>query len=869
MCRLIMAVVSSSSRTQWWWAPLRREAGADNMSGFFGGLETPDLAETTTDPKRLFRALAKPAGSPFKFPHDIQSEVWDKWFTRRDEADLVIKMNTGSGKTVIGLTILKSSLNEGCGPAVYLVPDTQLESQVQETADGLGIAWTDDPREADFRRGQAVLIATAHTVYNGLSKFGLLGAPGRAIDVGTIVVDDAHACIPIIQDQFSLLIDRAAHSDVWAALFGQFTDQLKDQSLAGWNGLVEGAGTQSVPLPYWAWQAGIEAAFRTLDGLPDDSDEKKFAWPLIRDQLQLCDVAFTPSEIEVRLPYPDLGKVPSFTSARRRVYMTATLADDSVLVTQMGAADRCVTDPIAPNSASDLGDRLVLTPIETSRRVSVDDVKASASRWSQSQNVVVIVPSRWRAQQWEHLTDEVHDRRTIKRVVARLKRGEQVGLVVLIARYDGVDLPNDACRVLILDGLPERYSPVQLIEAVALGGTEAMDSRQTQRIEQGMGRGVRSTDDYCAIILLDPRLVERLFAASDRRALSPATRAQYDLSMQFANRGRGQEMAYFEGAVEAFLARDSDWVRASKQALEDVVYERVDEVPQEARAERDAFALALAGRYVEAKDRLVGSLGDLDAPTRGWLKQRAATYLNLVDPANARELQRSARIDNNYILKIPHETALARITAVGDQATAAVAYMRTEFATARTLEVGAEAILLDLVPSTATNSHKLFESALQRLGLLLGFASSRPDQETGIGPDNLWAIGKDRYFIIECKSEATVEEVSREYLEQLSHSADWFDAEYPEGRHIGIPIMIHPSRKPMWDAVPRQGARAMTFARLEGLRTAISGFVGAIQIGDGFRDVAVVSRNLTHFGLNSGSLQQRWTEEFLPPATRR
>ncbi len=73
----------------------------------------------------------------------------------------------------------------------------------------------------------------------------------------------------------------------------------------------------------------------------------------------------------------------------------------------------------------------------------------------------------------------------------------------------------------------------------------------------------------------------------------------------------------------------------------------------------------------------------------------------------------------------------------------------------------------------------------------------------------------------------------------------------------------------MWDAVPRQGARAMTFARLEGLRAAISGFVGAIQVGDGFRDVAVVSRNLTHFGLNSGSLQQCWTEEFLPPATRR
>ncbi|WP_181068020.1 helicase C-terminal domain-containing protein [Rathayibacter sp. AY1A7] len=839
------------------------------MSGFFGGLGAPDLAETTTDPKRLFRALPKPSGSPFVFPHDIQSEVWDKWFARRNESDLVIKMNTGSGKTVIGLVILKSSLNEGRGPAVYLVPDTQLESQVRETADALGIAWTDDPRDAVFRQGQAVLVVTAHTMYNGLSKFGLQGQGGRSIEVGSIVVDDAHACIPIFQNQFSLTVDRHAHPTVWDVLFDRFSDQLKEQSLAGWSGLADGTGTQAVPLPYWAWQANLEEVFRILDGLPDESDAKKFNWPLIRDQLRLCDVAFTPGAMQVRLPYPDLGKLPSFKSARRRIYMTATLADDSVLVTQMGAADQSVTAPITPSSASDIGDRLILTPIETSRNVSVDDVKASAARWAQSQNVVVIVPSNRRAEQWNHLTSEIHERRTIRTVVARLKSGEHVGLVVLVARYDGVDLPNGACRVLILDGLPERYSPVELVEAVALGGTAAMDSRQTQRIEQGMGRGVRSTDDYCAVILLDPRLVERLFAASDRRKLSPATRAQYDLSMQFASRGRGQSMSYFEGAVNAFLARDTDWVRASKQALEAVTYEHADSVPAAARAERDSFALALASRFVEAKELLAGALTEVDSATRGWLKQRAATYLNATDPAAARELQRSARIDNNFILKIPHETATTRVTAVGDQAAASVGYMTAEFATARTLEVAVEALLLDLVPSTTHNSHKQFEAALQRLGRLLGFASSRPDQETGIGPDNLWAIGNDRYWVIECKSEATVDEVSRKYLEQLSHSTDWFDSAYPEARYFGVPLMIHPSRQPMWDAVARQGARALTFARLEQLRTAVSSFAGAIQIGDGFRDATIVGRNLTQFGLSSSQLEQRWTESFSPSSPHR
>lgn len=71
--------------------------------GIFDGLDEQNLADTITDPKRLFRALTKPAGSPYKFPHDIQTEVWDRWHPRREEPDLIVKMNTGSGKTVSGL----------------------------------------------------------------------------------------------------------------------------------------------------------------------------------------------------------------------------------------------------------------------------------------------------------------------------------------------------------------------------------------------------------------------------------------------------------------------------------------------------------------------------------------------------------------------------------------------------------------------------------------------------------------------------------------------------------------------------------------------------------------------------------------------
>jgi len=842
----------------------------DEEMSIFGGLSEQNLADSVIDPKRLFRALSRPQGSPFKFPHDIQTEVWDKWFPRRNEPDLVVKMNTGSGKTVIGLIMCRSALNEGIGPVAYLVPNLQLKEQVSTTATQLGIVWVSEPSDPRFQSGEAVLIDTVQTVFHGRTRFGLRGDTRQPLELGTVIVDDAHACIPAIEGQYSLTIDRQAPA--YRQLRELFADALTEQSVVGAANLISGEGSQAVPVPYWSWHERLHAAAHILTQHAANNaaaPEVKFNWPLIADQLRICDVAFAPNKMHMRLPHPDLAAVASFVKAKRRVYMTATLADDSVLTTSLGVAARCVTEPVTPDSASDLGDRLILTPTATSTAITASDVRKQASAWAQTYNVVVIVPSRHRAKAWEEVTDEIHDKESVKTAILRLRSGH-VGLVVLVARYDGVDLPGPACRVLILDGLPDSYDPLELVKAVAVGGTEEMRSRQMQRIEQGMGRGVRSVDDYCAVLLLDPRLVDRLHQSASRAQLSPATREQYELSRRFARGGHGKGIEFVQEAVAAFLRRDMEWVNASKTAVEGLRYEQPDEVSAVDQADRAAFTLALAGRFEEAKSALSDAATALDdPPTRGWFKQRAASYLDLVDPVKARDLHRSARLDNNYLLKLATEARLPRISALGDQATAAAAYMTATFATARNLELGVEAMMGQLTPSPERGSYRGFEDGMQQLGQLLGLASSRPDQETGVGPDNFWALGNDRYFVIEAKSESVVAQVSRDNLEQLSHSMDWFDGEYSEPRHTAAPILIHPSRLPMWDARPRQGARIMTFDKLAQLREAVRRFATALLADANYQRTSVVGENLNQFGLSASQLEQRWTEAFLPPAARR
>ena len=119
-----------------------------------GKINSGNTSNTALHPREIFTALPSKKEGKFEYPRDVQTQVWDHWFSRRNEKDLVAKMNTGSGKTVVGLLILKSCLNEGKGPAVYVVPDNYLIKQVASEAKDLGIEVTDDTNSSSFYQAE-------------------------------------------------------------------------------------------------------------------------------------------------------------------------------------------------------------------------------------------------------------------------------------------------------------------------------------------------------------------------------------------------------------------------------------------------------------------------------------------------------------------------------------------------------------------------------------------------------------------------------------------------------------------------------------------------------------------------------------------
>ncbi len=168
----------------------------------FSQLTTENTIDTLTNPRDLFSALPH-KDIKYQYPRDVQGHVWQKWHKMRDDKNIILKMNTGSGKTVVGLLILKSSLNEKKIPAVYVVPDNFLVEQVINEAKSLGIAVTTDSNSTNFRRGKEILVCNIHKLVNGKSVFGI---NERKIEIGTIIIDDAHACIDTVESQYTIRI---------------------------------------------------------------------------------------------------------------------------------------------------------------------------------------------------------------------------------------------------------------------------------------------------------------------------------------------------------------------------------------------------------------------------------------------------------------------------------------------------------------------------------------------------------------------------------------------------------------------------------------------------------------------------------------
>ncbi len=797
----------------------------------FGKLNAAGSAKQT-DPRKIFTTLKRDAR--FKRPLDEQADVLDEWYSRRTAKDLTIKMNTGGGKTVVGLLCLQSSLNENVRPAVYITPDNFLVSQVLEEAQQLGIAATDDEKDAEFLAGRAILVVNVHKLFNARSVFGV---GENKIPIGCVVIDDAHACLSSVQEQFS--IRASSGSVVYDRLLELFEEDLKAQSPTGLLDIQANEPSIVMMVPYWAWQAKQDKVINLLHA-ERKSAELEWSWPLLSDCIPLCTCLFGGGALEIAPHFIPIERIPSFSAAQRRIYMTATLADDTILVSHFRSNPAEVIKPIRPKGGGDIGDRMILAPQEINPDFSPEEIRGLVAKFAEDINVVAIVPSKERAKFWEGVAKQTLDKNTIQQGVDRLKKGH-LGLSVLINKYDGIDLPGEACKLLIIDGLPEVYGLGERMEMLLLDGTKRTLVRQVQRIEQGMGRGVRSSDDHCVVLLLGGRLTQRLHQPETDAIFSAATRAQIALGKEVASQLRNQPLDKLADIMSLCFSQNDDWVAAGRNAVVNAEQPAGGNLDVNQVSLREAFDAARLTRYDLAVRKVqVAVNATHDSQLKGYLKQQLAEYTNFTDPAAAQELQLAALTANHRLLKPLAGATYHRLSApASSQAVTAVDFM-SKFLEGNDLIIWVNGLLDDL--DWGEEGSKRFEAAMKDLGLFLGFGSGRPEDQVGRGPDNLWALGGQRYLVIECKSGAVqAGRVCKHDTNQLNGSIVWFEQTY-DATCTMTPILVHPKTVFEYAASPDGRIRIINEAGLARLRGAIRTYSVALASNSGFTDSKEVHR---------------------------
>ena len=752
------------------------------MVNFKKHLGKPLQRKAAIDPIIIYESLDRASDKGPLRP--AQEHVLREWHEkRRGDRDLIVKLHTGQGKTLIGLLILHSKLHEGKGPAVYLCPNAYLVSQTCEQALQFGIphATTVGELPQDFLNSKKILITTVHKLFNGLTRFGL-GA--NSLSVGTIVVDDSHACIDDIRDAFHIRLPR--DHDAYEALVQLFREDLRRQGAGTYAELAAGKQDAVLPVPYWKWIDRSDEVANILAGV-SETEELKFAWPLLKNGLAECLCVVSGDQLEVSPYVPPLDFFGSYCGACHRVFMSATMTDDSFLVKGLRLGRDVIEKPLAYAGESWSGEKMILLPSLISSELTREAIVGHFAPRKDSRNVgiVALVPSFARSRDWKAYGAVVAGKADISARIEALRDGRCEEVLVIANRYDGIDLPDRTCRVLIVDSLPRRVSLTDRYLDECRYGSSAIAIKSTQIIEQGIGRAVRGERDYCAALLIGPDLVRHVCTSSTRLQFSPQTRKQIEIGFSVAEfaevDAEDEPLAALRALITQLVMRDEGWKQYHAEQMRALgvttaTYPMLPILVLEAQADRQARA----GRIDDAQatlqeivDKHVSS--DVD---KGWYLQEMARLLHPVSRSKANDLQRAAYNRNRFLLRPESGVEVKRIQVVSEKRVGRVRGWLSRQGKYEEIRMAVDAIVDPLRFGASADS---FERALQELGEALGLVCERPDKMWKEGPDNIWAVDARRYVLFECKNEVKESraEIAKYEAGQMNNSIAWFRRHYP------------------------------------------------------------------------------------------
>ncbi|GAB4060644.1 DEAD/DEAH box helicase [Catellatospora paridis] len=684
-----------------------------------------------------------------------------------DAPDLALELPTGTGKTLPGLLIADWVRLKRSGRVAYACPTRQLAQQVAKVAAREGVPivtlignhgnWSTLDKAA-YEGAAAVAVTTYSTIFNSSPK---LETPDL------LLFDDAHAGEQYVGEQYAIKI-RRDNASLYAAVLDAVAPAIDGIPLRRLRDAVPDPGMYRsarliVPLRQPKMVTRLDAV---LSQLPTPWS---FRYSMIRGVIETCLVYVSYGEILIRPIIPPTANNVVFTTARQRIYLSATLGSGGELERAFGRAPitRVALPETTPTPRS--GRRFFVFP---ELIADADPGAVAASIVNEAGKALVLAPDTNTAVTTAHqLAQPGWPVFTVDDVADGMEPFAAASNAVcgLAARYDGLDLPGDFCHVVVLDGKPDADNLQERFLSQNVRAGAALAERLRTRVVQGAGRCTRGPNDWAVVVIKGSNLTTYLVRPETRQSLDPELQAEIFFGIE---NSRGATAADLLDNVKIFLAQGDEWRQEAEPILTEQRNAATVTLPAGTEAltasvssEVAAFAHAASGQWRDASAKAaeaamkLGSGGDALRGYRSFWLYIAATWADQAVASGGEPGQR----EHARALLAQAEAAAKPATWIRDMAAipeaprpslspasacaAATIVARLQQTTVPKIA----AITAEMLAGLQQRTPGIYEPALTRLGLMLGADAAKPSGDGRC--DSTWCWANDLWIALDAKSD--------------------------------------------------------------------------------------------------------------------
>lgn len=796
------------------------------------------------DPEELFGSLPKtPTRAPALWSHQAD-QLREYHKDHRNSPDVALELPTGSGKTLMGLLISEWRRRALSHRTVYACPTQQLAEQVHSSAIKQGLEtvlligsnkeWATSTVNS-YTRGSATAVTTYSHIFNKYSRFS---------DAQAIIFDDSHAAENYVAEAWAIKIPStlSAFSQLFDAMVEDL-DEVLIQRMTSSSETKTEADVRMIPLPVISKHKAALAG--VLGRGVAEKPELKWDVQRLLPQLDSCLFYVDRSSWYIRPMIPPTHEHSPFTDPEQRIYLSATMGRGGELERAFGRPSIAKIGVPDAWEKTGSGRRFIVFPSlvreEEGAKHAEFVVDAAAAQAPGTQPTEAAADNSSKVdiaeEQLEPLTKKILDQadkrlvltqnaRTAEAVATvldiaphhtfRVKDGEFAafagapkGTLLAANRYDGMDLADDVCRMMLIHGLPvATHLQDQFLES-KLRAKSVLQERVRTRVLQGLGRCTRGPQDYSVVVVEDEALVRFLSRDENIEAMPSELQAELQFGLNTSEGVTGSQLI---SLTKSALAQDARWTGDAETQIIDWREESAlpsspdldalaASAPKEVRAWRQAWAgdWAAAGQLaMEVHGQLNGTeltpyrslwayfahswlsrAAEDGAPTR----EKAHEYLNLAHKASfgttwLKELQREKQA--TPFLEDWERKAVANVHAKAVSDGARPSKIATD--------------MTQMVADLGQTKAKGYERGLTTLGTSLGARAFKPQGDAR--SDSVW-LWETRWVTVEAKSEQLeggtinptyVRQVCTQ-LNSLAYDEDM--EEYPTG---SFSVMVSPKR---------------------------------------------------------------------------